>query len=227
MVVHIHSSDATFWNGEDPYWNYVDQQAVDQMVNRGVMELTGTQTVENAWRELIPGYISGQKVAIKVSFNNTFECDSTSPNIDSVIEPVNAVVKGLEQIGVSRSDIWVYDAIRALPDRFVNKGVPGVSYFDGSWKGVCRNRAEFASNDPQAFILFSPPNEIPIPPTEKLTDVLIDASYLINMPIMKRHEFGVSLGFEELFSNPLITQVVYMTILALMEFIIEQITTPW
>jgi uncharacterized protein (DUF362 family) len=42
-------------------------------------------------------------------------------------------------------------------------------------------------------------------PTERLCDVLVQADYVINLPIMKGHEAGVSLGFKNHFgciSNP-------------------------
>jgi hypothetical protein len=196
-VVHVRSQNATFWNGQSRYWEYVDQNAVNAMVDRGVLELTGTSTLADAWRELIPGYQPGKKIAIKVNFNNCWNCTSTSSVIDALIHPVNAVVSGLEKIGVARGDVCVYDAVRALPARFVNGGLSGISYFDK----YCATSAGF-SDQPDAYIKFNPPPGTTMP-TEKVTDVLRNADYLINIPIMKGgHPLaGVTLGFKNHFGT--------------------------
>ena len=200
-VVQVHSNGATHWTGEDDYWNHVDQGTVNSMVDRGLMELTGTVTVADAWRALLPAYQSGQKIAVKVNFNNTRECDAASPVIDALIEPVNAVAGGLIQMGVAAEDICVYDAIRALPDRFVAKGLPGVHFFDGSYLGVCREQAGFRY-EPETRVAFYPPSGVTMP-EEHVTNVLMDATYLINMPIMKGgHPIaGVTLGFKNHFGT--------------------------
>ena len=72
-MVHVHSTDATFWDfGSDYYGSFVDQDVVNEMVDRGVMELTGASSVAEAWQELVPGYQSEKAIAIKVNFNNSF-----------------------------------------------------------------------------------------------------------------------------------------------------------
>jgi len=196
----VHSDDATFWDGAvADYWNYVDQAVVNDIVDQGIMALTDTSTVADAWRTLLPAYQTGQGIAIKVNFNNSTACDDTDDQIDALIQPVNAVVRGLKQMGVAETDIWVYDAIRRIPDRFVNGNQhSGVQFFD---KG-CRNQAWFMSSDPDAYVTFFPPPDVPEPPAIKITDVLIDATYLINMPIMKPHGItGVTLAFKNHFGT--------------------------
>jgi hypothetical protein len=165
------------------------------MVDRGLLTLTGASTVPDAWRALLPNYHSGQKIAIKVNFNNTKSCDSTEYEIDAIAEPVNAVIKGLTQIGVSETDIWIYDAVRAIPSRFESAIQYGnVSYFDK----YCRGTSGFSSNDPNAFVVFG----IGGMEANRISDVLINANYLINMPIMKRHSMaGVSLAFKNHFGT--------------------------
>lgn len=196
-VIHVHSEDATFWNGEPDYWNYVNQDVVTNMVNLAVMELTGTSSIHDGWSALLPAYQAGEKIAIKVSFNNSWDCGGGTA-IDGIGEVLSPIVTGLETIGVQRSDIWVFDAIRSIPQRFVNKIPSGVTYFDN---GSCRNQSTYDSPDPDAYITFSPPPGIPMPPSEKLPDVVVNADYLINIPIMKRHSFGVSHGFKNHFGT--------------------------
>ena len=54
----------------DRLLNYVNQNVVNDMVDQGMMALTGTATVADAWRTLLPGYQTGQGIAIKVNLNN-------------------------------------------------------------------------------------------------------------------------------------------------------------
>jgi len=205
-VVHIHAPSAVSWTGSDPqYWNYIDQSVVDEMVDRGLMNLTGTSSVMDAWQALIPNYQPGQGIAIKVNFNNSNRCDNTSGSpIDALIEPVNAVVRGLKQIGVVETDIWIYDAIRSIPDRFVNGcQYSGVQFFDKGFPGGCGIQGGFSSADPDSYVTFHPPQGTPMPSPVKITDVLINATYVINMPIMKYHGdgVGVTLGFKNHFGS--------------------------
>jgi hypothetical protein len=200
-VTHIRNAAATHWAGEADYWNHLDQAAVDSMVEIGVRELTGAATVVDAWQRLIPNYQPGQKIAIKVNFNNTRLCNSTLAVIDALMEPVNAVAKGLLQMGVAPADICVYDAVRALPDRFVGKDLYGLSFFDGWWEDVCRNEAGF-SDLAETQVQFYPPSGLTMP-EEHVTNVLMNTTYLINMPIMKGgHPLaGVTLGFKNHFGS--------------------------
>lgn len=200
-VVHVHDPDATSWNGETDYWNYVDQNVVNNMVDQGLMALMGTSSVTDAWQALLPNYQVGQGIAIKVNFNHTWWCGDVDDHIDALVHPVNALVSGLTQSGVVAGDIWIFDAQRPVPDRFVNGAqYSGVQYFDQPLEGGCRNPATFASSDPDAYVGFSPPSGTPLPPAIRVSDVLIDATYVINMPILKIHGCaGVSLGFKNHF----------------------------
>lgn len=199
-VVHVHATGATDWNGETEFWNHVDADVIDRMVDEGMTTLTGKPSVADAWRSLLPSYVTGEVIAIKVNLNNAGSCTSAGPEIDALMEPVNAVVRGLTGIGVAESDIWVYDAVRSVPDRFRNACLfPGVRFFSGD--GCSTESAKFDSTDANATVEFSPPDPVP-KPSEKITNVVIDATYLINMPILKVHQaFGVTLGFKNHFGT--------------------------
>ncbi len=195
-VVHVHDTAATSWSGQTDFWNYVDQGAVYEMVDQGMMALTGTSSVAAAWQALLPNYQPGQSIAIKVNLNNAFQCDETDGQIDALMQPVNGVVRGLKQIGVSEKDIWVYDAVRTIPYRLLAAS----QYSDVRFYGrqPCGQQvATFSSNDAYATVTFYPPSGVPLPPPIKITDVLVEATYLINMPIMKTHGgMGISLSFK-------------------------------
>jgi hypothetical protein len=194
-VVHLHSLNATTWNGQADYWNYVDQNIVNAMVDAGLQNLTGTSTIQDAWRTILPSYRAGQGIAIKVNFNN-----NGNGRIDSLIQTVNALVRGMKLIGVRETDIWLYDAIKRIPDRFVNGCLyPGVLFFDDG----THRRAGFDSTNPSAAITFTTPPDLPPHPGSKVTDVLVNATYVINLPIFKAHAdlAGVTLGFKNHFGS--------------------------
>jgi hypothetical protein len=193
-VVHVHSNSATTWTGQTDYWNYVNQNVVNNMVNTGLTNLTGQTSVVSAWQALLPNYQVGQGIAIKVNFNNCSSCSDVDGQIDALIQPVNAVVRGLLQAGVQASDVWLYDAIRTIPTRFATGSLyTGVRFFGG-----CRETAGISNQT----ITFHPPAGIPMPPTIKLTNVLVNAHYVIDMPIMKNHSCaGVTLAFKNHFGS--------------------------
>jgi hypothetical protein len=208
-VVHVHSPQATNWDfGQDYYGQFVDQSVVNTMVDEGIMELTSTASVEDAWRVLIPDYAAGRSIAIKVNFNNASVCGQGCETgcgdgdlaIDALIHPINSVVRGLSLIGVAEQDIRVYDATqgRSIPGRFTSGCLyANVQFCDQ----FCNNPTGFTSNDPDAQVTFTPPGGIPVPPNQRITDVVIDASYLINIPIVKMHGAGVTLCFKNHFGT--------------------------
>ncbi|NLE44671.1 MAG: DUF362 domain-containing protein [Chloroflexi bacterium] len=200
-VVHVHGSTSTFWSGQTDFWNYVRQDTVNTMADRGLMALTGTASVANAWRALLPNYRAGQGIAIKVNFNNSTSCSDSDGQIDGLIQPVNALVRGMKQMGVAETDIWVYDASRRLPARFVGGCLySGVQFIDPACN-LNGGYASWASTDPHAFVTYHHPTN-PSMPRTRISDVLIDATYLINMPIMKPHRIArVTLTFKNHFGN--------------------------
>jgi uncharacterized protein (DUF362 family) len=196
-VVHVYSTRATNWNFFTGWWgDHVNQGVVSQMVDRGLMELTRRSSRVAAWSALLPRYIPGQRVAIKVNLNNAHSEDDSDNVVDAAIEAVNAVIAGLKEIGVAESDIWVYDAIRAIPSRFIaGCDYPGVQ-FSGDWR-----------SNPQGFsatqrVTFQPPPGSPALAALAISKVLVDADYLINMPLMKKHGGAwVTLSFKNHFGS--------------------------
>jgi uncharacterized protein (DUF362 family) len=195
-VIHLHSTAATSWNFSSGwYGDYVSQSKVNEMVDRGVKELTGQSTVAAAWSALLPGYAAGKGVAMKVNFNNAQSCTDNDNIIDALIEPVNSLISGMKLAGVREQDIWIYDAIRPIPARFRNRcTAANVHFVDHE----CAETATFVSTNPNAAVTFANSNLL----ARRLADVLINASYLINIPIIKEHGIsGVTLGFKNHFGS--------------------------
>ncbi|TLN13395.1 DUF362 domain-containing protein, partial [bacterium] len=201
-VMHLHSASATKWGGQVGYWEYVDQDVVTRMVERGVTELTDQATAADAWRTLIPAYQPGKGIAIKVNFNNTLgnDCGVAGGEINALPQPVAAVVAGLKAMGVDEGDIWIYDGVNRFIPAYFTAGVPfgGVQYFD-----KCHTPVDyFSSHDPTALVNFNPPSGVPALEAQRLADVPVRASYLINMPILKSHGCAsITLGFKNHFGS--------------------------
>jgi hypothetical protein len=177
-VVHVTHDDVHSWNYRDlNYWDFVNQNAVDEMVDQGLMSLTGQGSVAAAWLSLIPDYQPGEVVAIKVSFNNSHDDRGSQEKIDGIMEPVNALIRGLNSIGVPYDAIVVYDSSRWLPRRFIDK----CPY---QWVSF-RHKAHDPWGEGSAAVEFSPPGVSSF--TQRLSKEVVQANYLINVPIMKPH----------------------------------------
>ena len=107
-VVHIRDTDATNWDGTGWYGDAVNQSVVDTMVQQGLQALTGQSSWTNIWSDLFSqvqpsGYQVGQKIAIKVNFNNSWNggCSGAYNQVDALPHPVKALITGLVGAGVS------------------------------------------------------------------------------------------------------------------------------
>lgn len=186
-VVVVHDSSATEWDFSTGwYGDHVNQEIVDKMVDRGIMELTGASSIQNAWIQLITDYTPGKKIAIKVNFNDAQSYQDSHNRIDALIHPINSIIKGVKTIGIQEPDIWIYDASRLIPDRFVNGCFYKNVVFYDSFGKQGRLLATFNSSSPESVIHFSQPEL----PSHKLTDVIVNSDYIINIPIIKKHRAG-------------------------------------
>ncbi len=201
-VVHVYNSGATtYWNGSGYYGDHVNQAIVTTMVESGVKTLTGTSTLAGAWQALLSRiypYSSGKRIAIKVNFNNSPNCTYSGTASDALYHPVNAIISGLQAAGVQLNDIYLFDTSRGLPSRFIN-GITTktqIHFLDAgsiNCGGVPVQTATWNSSDSSAIVHFTHPNLN----DQKVPDVLVDATYVINMPILRGHPFtGVTFGFK-------------------------------
>lgn len=203
-VVHVHDSDATDWTGSGWYGDYVNQSVVDTMVEEGLKTLMGHSTWSDIWAALFSkvngsGYQAGQKIAIKVNFNNCHDCEDSDDRIDALPQPVKALISGLTQAGVQQQDIWIYDATRYIPNRFRTPILNSYSNVE-LYGGDCVNAATFDHIHASLEIQFSDPDDNLS--NRWLPDLLYQATYVINMPILKAHGFHpVTLGFKNHFGS--------------------------
>lgn len=210
-VVSVHHSGATNWDFQCSYGpcpayygddTFVDQNIVDQMFNRGLQSLTSTNSTNAAWQAILPAYQAGEIVAIKVNFNDSIMGGGISgygdndSYVDALAQVVNSVITGLKNRGFLENNIRVFDSSRYIPDRFrALIHYKNIRYYDGYGNGADVQKSTFVSSELSAPINFSK-SGYPAT-THKISDVLVESDYLINIPIMKRHDgSGITLALK-------------------------------
>ncbi|MBN1649281.1 MAG: DUF362 domain-containing protein [Spirochaetales bacterium] len=203
-VVSVHNSDASTWTGTGNPHTTLDQDAIDQMVMRGVMSLTGETTSVEAWQALIP-YNPGEIVEFKLNFNN---CDgfASDPYMNPYAEVVKSIIKGLNSIGVPSANIWLADPSRVINDIFRERiGDPDVKYYIRPDRYIGDGRPNVFNTDfvdgSSAYATVSQvteDTEISIRPAQ----VFIDADHIINVPQLKAHGgASITLGLKNHFGS--------------------------
>ncbi len=203
-VVSVHNSLATNWDHVTEYhWEYIDQDVVSGMVERGVMVLTGETNIVDAWNTLIP-YQAGEDVAIKINFNNSYSCGGgDDEGIDAYSETVNAVIEGLISIGVTPDHIWITDPSRVIPDRFTERIINSdVQYYSINYSCDHPNYHDVVYVDTNSIHV----SYVLCPEGEKVrpAQVFVDAEHLINIPIFKSHGNYVTLALKNHYGSALI-----------------------
>jgi hypothetical protein len=201
-VVHTYHPRATFWNFSSGwYGDSVDAQIVADMVDEGITRLTRTSTRADAWSVLLPNYQPGQMIGIKVSLNNAAREDDDN-EIDALMEPINAVIRGLLAIGVLEQHIWIFDVTHGdhpgiIPLRFKRR----CAYSQVNFASYQDEHPELGFSTTET-VRFNTPSGVAALPDLPFCNALVHLHYLINMPIMKRHVgAGISLGFKNHFGS--------------------------
>ena len=175
-VVRVASSAATDWDfSAGYYWQYINQNAVDRMVEEGVKSLTGAIDVVSAWQIIMANYSPGQTVGIKVNGNDFWNNDQSE--IDATPQLINSVIKGLKSIGIPENNIRIIEG--SLRDRYfypyyydiVNGLYPAVYFYD---------------HDDTTFNIGGDARvDFPYAASQNITDLIVNTDHLILMPIMK------------------------------------------
>ncbi len=155
----------------------VNASVSDEMMDTAIKRLTGQSTVKASWSQIFKNfnggsdYTQGEKIAIKLNFNNSGVITNRNPNY----QVVNSLLRQLvNEVGVSQSNIILYDASRPIQSPFqagIRSRFPNVQMNPGG--GFCGSD------------IWTGPNG-----SARLTCILSDAKYLINMPLLSTHEGG-------------------------------------
>jgi uncharacterized protein (DUF362 family) len=196
-VVKIQNETATNWNYEDKkYLDYIDYDVVDEMVDEGILKLTGVNRLESAWNIVIRGYKRGDKIAIKPNFNNInhgYDKCFVSPHV------INSIIRSLVQyLSVPEKHIFVYDLCKKIPYELIRDRIRykvnyverfdfnrfedkvrvriGLGLANADKKAPIRMRNDIYDDDENALTVYMP-------------KVVTRADHLINICLLTNHIF--------------------------------------
>ena len=204
-VVWVHNPDAT-----DDSWAYLtywmddvktNPIIVKEMVSESIQKLAGVDSDETAWDKIFKyhnndrkkgevGYQSGEKIAIKVNLNSnrskylSGEYVRSKPNnVDTSPQIIIAILDQLvNKAGVAQEDIYIGDPGRNFDNKYYGMCTiefPNVNYWG---EGNGRTPNPRSSTD----VIFSSDGTV----NSKLPQIYIDAEYMINIPVFKKHHRG-------------------------------------
>ncbi len=196
-VIRAYDPAATFWSYRDSeYLDYIRQDVVNEMVERGVLKLTGEENLADAWKRLIPDYANGDGIAIKPNFNNIHLGPQgliTCPQL------IGSVVSHLVDVRrVPASDIYVYDLCKRIPQAMVKDRIGyQINYVerrqDGFMEGKIAPRLGWGleSADKSAAIEMSAflQDAGGAPVACFIPKVLTRCKHLINIALLSNHPF--------------------------------------
>jgi hypothetical protein len=203
-------------NTANDYWfldKNTNQSAVDNMLNKSILSLTGQAGAADAWtsiftyynnqkRGLNRGYAAGEKIFIKV--NVSAGNDLSPPNYgksanligmtDVSPQLIIALLRQLVNIaGIPQANISIGDPNRPFYNEYYNKIqplFPNVKYVD---RWGTNGRTSYLPTTANNVIFYS--DRRADPAGDKLPQSMVDATYLLNVACLKAHEgAGVTLG---------------------------------
>jgi hypothetical protein len=216
-VVWVWNPDATERDMNGYFWQEHNNNltVINQMFSSGLRSLTNTKCDLSAWEYLFRyyniehdkgdiGYQSGEKVAIKINLNNCWNPITSIDDYERVDNERDAhpqvIIALLMQLtnaaGVQQLDITVYDSSRKMANWFYDIVVelfPDVNYIDMA--GEAEGRIKAQESDVSFYFSDGLIRTLP--------KCVVDAEYLINMPLLKQHPInhGVTLSGKNLFGT--------------------------
>ncbi len=208
-IHNIAATDETCKNSSGDYWYQDDntnQAVVEQMLSDGLKRLTGEASDAAAWDALFRyynqqhgkgdiGYKAGEKFAIKTNFNGLNNGWRNDPNINTSPQVCLAILRQLiEVVGVAQADIHIGDTNVGMNTVTYNKlyaVYPNVKYW-GNGPGMT---SVTASSKP---LIFASDGSY----SDKVPQAYVDAAYLINVPVLKKHHrSGISIACKNHFGS--------------------------
>lgn len=195
-VVWVHNPGVSNWDEKTGFWfedRWNSQEKANQMVTGALANVTGKKTEKEAWNKLFVyfnktknrgnhGYVTGEKIAIKINQNNTYSHEN-SPEINASPQLIFALIKSLvNEGGVPQNKITVFDASRFITDFLFNKchtEFPNIIFVDNIG-GDGRTKSEYKSD----AIHYSKNNGRL---ATGLATCAVEAEYIINVALLKGH----------------------------------------
>jgi hypothetical protein len=204
-VVWVHEPKATnenCTNGNNDFWSMdknADQKVISSMVSASIQQLTGVSTDAEAWNSIFRyyntnhnrgdvGYTQGEKIVIKINLNGLNGNAPTQKNINTSPQICLSILEQLVNVvGVNQSDIYIGDPGINMSGATYDKchdAFPNVKYMGGKsgQLSVSRSAEKVFHYSDGISDAISLPKEF------------VDATYLINLPVFKKHHrAGISI----------------------------------
>ncbi len=195
-VAWSHAPGAARWIPGEGRWyedKWNSQEATDGMVADVLTTLTGELSQAEAWNALFNdfnkrtgrkkrGYKKGEKIAVKLNLNNTFEY-ADNEQINASPHLTLSLLRSLvNEGGVPQDAITLFDASRFMTDALYKKcheEFPNVHYVDNEGTEG-REKATYTED---AITYSSDNGKL----ARGLANCVIDADYLINVALLKGH----------------------------------------
>lgn len=178
--------DGTPGKTEERYFDYINEDVVERMLDRGLRELTDARSVKDAWLQLLPGFKSSDLVSIKMNMNNaSFDENITTNRMDQTMPLVNGILEQLVNgLGLPEENITILDASRW--------------FHPVKMKARCRfeNVCWVDESDPERWdkneeVVFT--RDDPAPGGEFwMPRAYTGADHIINLCLMKTHACGIT-----------------------------------
>lgn len=204
-----HNPQIASWDGTTGFWwedQFNNQKETDKLLSQTLFTLTNTKTEKEAWKNLFTyynktnkdlnkGYQTGEKVAVKINMNNT-DAHESSNRINANPQLVLSLLTSLiNEGGVPEERIIVSDPSRFITNNIYDKChavYPKVRFEDHNG-GNGREKATFVENGFEYSYNFDGQ-------TRDLATSFVEATYVINMALMKGHvSQGVTLSSKNFF----------------------------
>jgi len=219
-VVWVHNPDATNENCtnanlNDAYFlsKNTDQAAVDQMFSEAIKKLSGKETEKEAWEAIFTyfnnnhgkgdvGYKTDETIFIKVNavtaYNGATANGGKQPasqpiEYDTTPQTILSMLRHLVNVqGVPQKNIYVGDPLADLWDhmyQYFHAEFPDINYVSkrnvaNRYKLVKSTEVGINYSD-RGKVMTNLPNHV-----HSFFKEMMDADYLINIPVMKGHRWG-------------------------------------
>ncbi len=201
-VVSVYAANAIDGNRASfPYVDSIDPGIVGEMLNKGLMELTEKRSAESAWKCIFDSYKDGDTIAIKPNFNDIHK--EFRENLVASPAVLNAIIRGLiEVLKVPSKNIIIYDCSRIIPDSYRERIKYPVKFVEPYGSSFIRKimYKTFGNPLPEADraheikmsrdVIDGKGNTVKC----YLPKVITTADHIINVPILKSHQFVIASG---------------------------------
>ncbi len=198
-VAWVYNPDAAQWRGNGTWYDaqYNPQSEYDKMIPAAVKSLSGESSESLAWEKIFThfnirrgngdrGYQVGEKITIKINQNNMQSHNSNMQASSNNGNPalILSLCKSLVNAGVPQNMICVSDPSRAMSSGIYSRvwaTLPNI-VFEDHFGGDGVTKSTYTNNNPMKYSVNNNNNQ-------NIANSFMNAEYLINMPIMKGHDW--------------------------------------